>query len=84
VLYLAGADPFVGDRLGQLALTKAGLAQRDRAVLETCRRHGLPLSVAMAGGYAPDVDDIVDIHAETVRLAAHAACAAIAACAATS
>ncbi|MCZ8166007.1 histone deacetylase [Silanimonas sp.] len=84
VIYLAGADPFVGDRLGQLALTKAGLAQRDRAVFEACRRHGLPLSVAMAGGYAPDVDDIVDIHAETVRLAARAACAAIAACAATS
>ncbi len=82
VIYLAGADPFVGDRLGQLALTKAGLAQRDRAVFETCCRHGLPVSVAMAGGYAPDVDDIVDIHAETVRLAARAACAAMSACAA--
>jgi acetoin utilization deacetylase AcuC-like enzyme len=84
VIYLAGADPFVGDRLGQLALTKAGLAQRDRAVFEACRRHGLPLSVAMAGGYAPDVDDIVDIHAETVRLAARAACAAITLCPAPS
>jgi len=84
VIYLAGADPFVGDRLGQLALTKAGLAQRDRAVFEACRRHGLPLSVAMAGGYAPDVDDIVDIHAETVRLAARAACAAITPCPAPS
>ena len=69
-IYLAGADPFLGDRLGQLALTKAGLAQRDRVVFDTCRRHGLPLSVAMAGGYAPEVDDIVDIHAATVRLAA--------------
>ena len=84
VIYLAGADPFVGDRLGQLALTKAGLAQRDRTVLEACRRHGLPLSVAMAGGYAPDVEDIVDIHAETVRLAARAACAAITPCPAPS
>lgn len=80
VIYLAGADPFIGDRLGQLALTKVGLAQRDRVVLEACRRAGLPLSVAMAGGYAPDVDDIVDIHAETVRLAARAACAAITPC----
>ena len=84
VIYLAGADPFVGDRLGQLALTKAGLAQRDRAVFEACRRAGLPLSVAMAGGYAPDVEDIVDIHAETVRLAARAACAAITPCPAPS
>lgn len=80
VLYLAGADPFVGDRLGQLALSKAGLAQRDRMVFETCRRLGLPVAVAMAGGYAPDVEDIVDIHAETVRLAARAACAAMAPC----
>lgn len=84
VIYLAGADPFIGDRLGQLALSKAGLAQRDRVVFEACRRHGLPLSVAMAGGYAPDVEDIVDIHAETVRLAARAACAAITPCPAPS
>jgi acetoin utilization deacetylase AcuC-like enzyme len=70
VLYLAGADPFAGDRLGQLALTKPGLAERDRQVLEACRAAGLPLSVSMAGGYAPDVDDIVDIHLQTVRLAA--------------
>jgi len=81
VLYLAGADPFIGDRLGQLALTKAGLAQRDRVVFEACRRQGLPLSVAMAGGYAPDVEDIVDIHAETVRLAAQSACAPMLRCA---
>ena len=72
VLYLAGADPFVGDRLGQLALTKPGLAQRDRFVLDTCFRAGAPLSVAMAGGYAPEVDDIVDNHATTVMLAARA------------
>ena len=70
VVYLAGADPFVGDRLGQLALSKAGLAQRDRFVLERCAGPGLPVAVAMAGGYAPDVEDIVDIHAETVRIAA--------------
>ncbi|HEX4853318.1 MAG TPA: histone deacetylase [Arenimonas sp.] len=70
VVYLAGADPFVGDRLGHLALSKAGLAERDRQVLAACRRHGLPLAVCMAGGYAPDVDDIVDIHAATVKSAA--------------
>jgi acetoin utilization deacetylase AcuC-like enzyme len=80
VIYLAGADPFVGDRLGQLALTKAGLAQRDRFVFDACARRGLPLAVAMAGGYAPEVDDIVDIHAGTVRLAAQSACVAMPAC----
>jgi acetoin utilization deacetylase AcuC-like enzyme len=70
VVYLAGADPYVGDRLGHLALTKPGLAERDRQVLAACRRHGLPVAVCMAGGYAPEVGDIVDIHAATVQLAA--------------
>ena len=70
VLYLAGADPFRDDRLGHLALTKPGLAERDRQVLEACRQHRLPLSVSMAGGYAAAVEDIVDIHAQTVCLAA--------------
>ena len=70
VVYLAGADPFVDDRLGHLALTKAGLAERDRQVLAACRRAGIPVAVTMGGGYAPDVEDIVDIHAGTVRIAA--------------
>ncbi|MGD9904234.1 MAG: histone deacetylase [Vicinamibacterales bacterium] len=70
VFYLAGADPFAGDRLGRLQLTKAGLAARDAAVLAACRSAGVPVAVVMSGGYAPDVDDIVDIHAATVRAAA--------------
>jgi acetoin utilization deacetylase AcuC-like enzyme len=70
VVYLAGADPYAGDRLGYLALSKAGLAERDRQVLAACRRQGLPVAVCMAGGYAPDVEDIVDIHEATVRIAA--------------
>jgi acetoin utilization deacetylase AcuC-like enzyme len=69
-IYLAGADPFEGDRLGRLSLTKAGLAARDRFVLETCRDAGLPLAITMAGGYARDIADTVDIHFETVRQAA--------------
>lgn len=66
--FLAGADPYVGDRLGRLALTKAGLAERDRMVYSACRDAGLPVVVSMAGGYCPLIEDIVDIHAETVRL----------------
>lgn len=69
VIYLAGADPFEGDRLGFLRLSKAGLLERDRRVLDTCRRLGLPLSISMAGGYAPEVEDIVDIHFATVGAA---------------
>lgn len=68
-IYLAGADPFVGDRLGRLALTKAGLAERDRLVFGRCRAAGIPVAVAMAGGYARDVQDTIDIHFETVRQA---------------
>jgi acetoin utilization deacetylase AcuC-like enzyme len=70
VIYLAGADPYGQDRLGRLALSKAGLAERDRMVLDACLRHDLPLSISMAGGYAADVADIVDIHFATVCAAA--------------
>ncbi len=68
-IYLAGADPFSGDRLGRMKLTKAGLAQRDTLVLEWCNSQGTPLAIAMSGGYAANVCDIVDIHAETIRQA---------------
>ncbi len=68
-IYLAGADPHEGDTLGRLSLTKAGLAQRDRLVLDACRRRGVPVAVTMAGGYGRDVHDTVDIHLQTVRQA---------------
>ncbi len=70
VIYLAGADPYAGDRLGRLALSKPGLVERDRYVLRQCARRGLPLVLTMAGGYAESVDDIVDIHFATVAAAA--------------
>ena len=65
-IYLAGADPYRCDRYGRLALSKEGLALRDRNVLAFCRKHRLPVAVTMAGGYARDIADTVDIHAETV------------------
>jgi len=69
-IYLAGADPYHGDRLGRMAVSMAGLAERDRIVLSLCRESGLPVAIAMAGGYAKNVADIVAIHMQTVRLAA--------------
>jgi acetoin utilization deacetylase AcuC-like enzyme len=69
-IYLAGADPFAGDRLGRLALSKAGLAQRDRLVFDHCQAANLPVAITMSGGYAPEIEDIVDIHFQTIRLAA--------------
>lgn len=68
--YLAGADPYLADSFGRLSLTKLGLRQRDQLVFDYCQRAGLPLAVVMAGGYAPDIEDIVDIHLETIRQAA--------------
>jgi acetoin utilization deacetylase AcuC-like enzyme len=67
VFYVAGADPYEGDRLGRLKLTHGGLAARDRLVFARCRRAGLPVSVSMGGGYAHDIDAIVRIHAGTIQ-----------------
>ena len=69
VIYLAGADPYAGDRLGRLMLSMDGLAERDRRVLQTCREKGLPVAMAMAGGYAKPIEDTVEIHATTVLTA---------------
>ena len=76
-IYLAGADPFYQDRLGRLALSKAGLAGRDRVVFDLCRSAGLPVAVVMAGGYARVVEDTVDVHLQTIRLAVQVANGAV-------
>lgn len=65
-IYLAGADPYVEDHYGRLALTKSGLRARDRLVFNECEAKGVPVAVTMAGGYANKVEDIVDIHFQTV------------------
>jgi acetoin utilization deacetylase AcuC-like enzyme len=72
-IYLAGADPYEGDLLGRLALSKAGLAQRDRLVLGLCLDGGLPVAAVMAGGYGRWIEDTVEIHLQTVRIAAEMA-----------
>lgn len=69
-IYLAGADPYAGDRLGRLALSIDGLRLRDERVLATCRDAGVPVAIAMAGGYAEPIDDTVTIHFNTVTSAA--------------
>ena len=69
VIYLAGADPYKHDRFGKLALSKDGLRNRDAMVFKWCKAKNLPVAVTMAGGYAEDIDDIVDIHCETVKQA---------------
>jgi len=68
-IYVAGADPHVGDRLGRLALSTAGLAERDRRVFAHLHEAGLPAAVVMAGGYGKDVGDTVEVHLGTVQAA---------------
>lgn len=72
-IYLAGADLYFDDRLGRLALTKKGIATRDELVFNYCQRLGLPTAVVLAGGYAREITDSVDIHLNTVRLASKTA-----------
>lgn len=64
---LAGADPYAGDRLGRLALSKHGLLARDTYVRDTLRSAGVPVCVTLAGGYAEDIRDTVEINLGTVR-----------------
>lgn len=70
IIYLAGADPHEGDRLGRLKLSIEGLAARDRMVLDAAQARGLPVALAMAGGYGRSIEDTVAVHRQTVRIAA--------------
>ena len=69
VFYQAGVDVLAGDRFGKLALTMEGVEERDRLVCEFARRAGLPLVITLGGGYARDINRIVDAHCRTVKVA---------------
>lgn len=70
LIYLAGADPYEGDALGRLAISVEGMAERDALVYDHAEASGVPVAVAMSGGYAPDIDEIARIHASSVLGAA--------------
>jgi acetoin utilization deacetylase AcuC-like enzyme len=67
--YLAGADPYENDQLGGLSLTKAGLRERDRLVIQSLAAADVPMVTLLAGGYARRLDDTVDIHFATYEQA---------------
>ena len=69
VFYLAGADPYVNDKLGRLALTIDGLRQRDLSVLRECYDRETPIVTVMSGGYGKDINDTIEIHCNTIRMA---------------
>lgn len=70
IVFTSGADPYVDDTLGSLALSKSGLRKRDEIVLTACHELRCPVAVTMAGGYSHDVTDIVDIHFATLAASA--------------
>ena len=69
VFYIAGADPHEGDALGRLSLTFDGLIARDRYVLSQCREVGIPVAIVIGGGYGRRIEDTVQVHVNTVRVA---------------
>ena len=68
VFYLAGADPYAGDKLGRLGLTIEGLRQRDSCVLSECYDREVPVATVMSGGYGKDINDTIEIHCNTIRM----------------
>ena len=68
VFYLAGADPFAGDKLGKLSLSINGLRERDSYVLQKCFDHEVPVVTVMSGGYGKVLDDTIEIHCNTIRM----------------
>jgi acetoin utilization deacetylase AcuC-like enzyme len=69
LIFLAGADPYEGDRLGRLSVSMEGMAARDTAVMQAAREHGLPVAISMAGGYGRTIEDTVAVHTQTIHIA---------------
>lgn len=68
VFYLAGADPYAGDKLGRLSVSIEGLRERDAFVLRECYEREVPVVTVMSGGYGKDIKDTIEIHCNTIRL----------------
>lgn len=68
LIYIAGADPFERDCLGRLAVTAAGLAQRDELVIQRCFSRGIPIAVLMGGGYCNPIEETVELQLQTVAI----------------
>jgi acetoin utilization deacetylase AcuC-like enzyme len=69
IFYVAGADPYRDDQLGGLKLSLEGLEKRDRLVFEKASGRNIPVAVTLAGGYARQLEDTIQIHSNTIRVA---------------
>ena len=67
VIYVAGSDTFIDERLGGLALTIEDLKNRDKIVKSYTLEKDIPVSIVLAGGYANRIEDTVLIHSNTVK-----------------
>ncbi len=68
IFYVAGVDPYEMDRLGGLNITKEGLKKRDIMIRDFMKDK--PLVIVLAGGYAMDTKDTVDLHVQTAEVMA--------------
>jgi acetoin utilization deacetylase AcuC-like enzyme len=69
IFYLSGVDVLKNDKLGRLALSIDGCKERDKFILELCKKNSIPVQVSMGGGYSELLKNIIDAHANTFRLA---------------
>ena len=69
VFYLSGVDVLKNDKLGRLSMTIDGCKERDRFVLSLCKKNNIPVQVSMGGGYSKNINDIIEAHSNTFRLA---------------
>jgi len=69
IYYLAGVDVLKNDKLGRLSLTIKGCLERDRFILNNCKKNNIPVQVSMGGGYSINIEEIIEAHSNTFRLA---------------
>ena len=69
IFYLSGVDVLANDKLGRLSLSIEGCKERDKYILEFCKKNSIPVQVSMGGGYSMVLKDIIEAHSNTFRLA---------------
>lgn len=69
IFFQSGVDVLATDKLGKLALSRAGCKARDKMVLRLCKQNKIPLTISLGGGYSESIIDIVEAHCNTFRLA---------------
>jgi acetoin utilization deacetylase AcuC-like enzyme len=69
IFYLAGVDVLENDKLGRLSMTINGCFERDKFILNSCKKNNIPIQISMGGGYSIKIEEIIEAHSNTFRLA---------------